>query len=71
MNIRGLFETYFDLYDNLFIKKTMIERMKEELPPGLTKDHDARLHLFDETYHPTELSHNLWAEYLSKQLKNV
>ena len=71
MNIGGLFETYFDLYDNLFIKKTMIERMKEELPPELAKDHDARLHLFDETYHPTELSHNLWAEYLNKQIKNV
>ena len=71
LHIRGLYETYFKIYDEVFIKKTMIEKMKEYLTEDQIKDHDSRMKVFDETYHPTEFSHTVWAEYLFNNIKNV
>lgn len=58
---RGIIEQYLKIYDTNYIKQSMIGIIKTlDLPRKL---------IFDDTYHPTEYSHNMWAEYIAKTLK--
>ena len=61
LNGKGIIETYLKIYETNYIKQSMIEIIKTlNLPREL---------VFDNTYHPTEYSHQIWAEYIANILK--
>jgi len=68
LQLEGVFEQYFSIYEKVFIKESMIEIMKLEISE--TKQHNRRMKVFDETYHPTEFSHKLYAKHLYNRIQN-
>lgn len=57
LNLDGIIEQYEDIYNSNFIQKSFVEHLLDE--SWYYEDMDEIL-----DFHPTELGHDIWAEYL-------
>ena len=58
VEIDGLFKQYEKIYQSNFCNKTFVQHMNKFITPKTLDKY------WDDTYHPTELSHTLWADFL-------